>query len=129
MKQVAHAGEVAVEKIDRFEKLFGLDVIVIHRMLKNSLSEPEYVMLSEPAFSAFDGFFGLEPETRVETLDGVGELAMRVFSAEQLATLQDDLDRTEGPAANPTFGQIVRWKLGVQLHTFVDTVLRPRQYS
>ena len=27
LKQVVHYGEVAVEKIDRFEKLFGLDVI------------------------------------------------------------------------------------------------------
>lgn len=129
LKQVVHVGEVAVEQIGRFEKLFGIDVIVIHRMLKNSLSATEYVMLSEPAFSTFDGFFDLEPESRMEMVDGVGEMAMKVFSAEQLAVLQDELDRTEGPTRSPTLSQIVRWKLSVKLHTFVDTVLRPRQYT
>ena len=62
LKQMVHTGDVAVEQIDRFEKLFGLDVIVVHRMLKNSVPAKEYLMLSEPAFSSFDGFYDLEPE-------------------------------------------------------------------
>ncbi len=37
LKQVVHAGDVAVQKIGRFEKLFGLAVIIVHRMLKNSV--------------------------------------------------------------------------------------------
>ena len=44
LKQVIHRGEVAVEQIDRFEKLVGLDVIVVHRMLKNTVPSNEYLM-------------------------------------------------------------------------------------
>src|SRR5262245_15814707 len=36
LKQVVHIGEIAREEIGQFEKLFGLDVIIVHRMLKNT---------------------------------------------------------------------------------------------
>ncbi len=55
LKQAVHVGEVAVEKIGRFEKLFGLAVIFVHRMLKNTVPASEYVMLSEPAFCVATG--------------------------------------------------------------------------
>ena len=57
-------------------------------MLKNSVPAREYLMISEPAFSNFDGFFGLEPERRVGDLEGIGERKMMVFYAEQLASVQ-----------------------------------------
>ncbi len=97
LKQAVHVGEVAVEKIGRFEKLFGLAVIFVHRMLKNTVPASEYLMLSEPAFSNIDDFFSLEPERRVVELEGIGEHEMMVFYAEQLASLQDELEKTEGP--------------------------------
>ena len=124
LKQVVHAGEVAVEKIGRFEKLFGLAVIIVHRMLKNSVPAREYLMLSEPAFSRFDDFFGLEPERRVVDLEGIGEHEMMVFYAEQLATLQDELGKTEGPIPDPSLFQILRWKLGLRVRTLLDMVKR-----
>ncbi len=123
LKVVVHAGEVALERIDRFEKLFGIDVIVVHRMLKNSVDAREYVMISEPAFSTFGGFFGLEPERRIEKLDGVGELGVMVFSRAQLAALQDELDKEEGPVPDPALLKVLRSKLGVQIHTLVDFVI------
>ena len=105
LKQVVHVGEVAVEKIGRFEKLFGLPVIVVHRMLKNSVPAKEYLMVSESAFSNFDGFFDLEPERRVVELEGIGEYRMMVFYKEQLASLQERLDNEEGPIPAPSFFQ------------------------
>jgi len=44
LKIVLHAGEVAVERIHSFEKLFGIEVIVAHRLLKNSVPAKEYVL-------------------------------------------------------------------------------------
>ncbi len=124
LKQVVHTGEVAVEKIHRFEKLFGLDVIVVHRMLKNSVPAREYLMLSEPAFSTFQGFFDIEPERRVEELEGVGELPMMVFYADQLQVMQRHLEEREGPIPEPSLIEIVRWKLGVSARTLVDLVTK-----
>ena len=120
LKQVVHAGEVAVEQIDRFEKLFGLDVIIVHRMLKNSVPAREYLMLSEPAFSSFQGFFDLEPERRIEELEGFGEMPMMVFYADQLQAVQRDLEEREGPIPDPSLLGILRWKLGVLARTLVD---------
>ena len=124
LKQVVHAGEVAVEKIGRFEKLFGLAVIIVHRMLKNPVPAKEYLMVSESAFSNFNGFFGLEPERCVMELEGVGEHQMMVFYADQLASIQEELDNEEGPIPNPPLSQVLSWKLSVLVRTLVDQVTR-----
>jgi len=50
VKFVAHLGEVATQKVKKRTKLAGLDVIVVHRMLKNSVPVPEYLLMSEPLF-------------------------------------------------------------------------------
>ncbi len=124
LKQVVHAGEVAVEKIGRFEKLFGLAVIIVHRMLKNSVPAKEYLMVSEAAFSNFKGFFGLKPERRVVELDGIGEHRTMVFYEEQLASIQERFDNEEGPIPDPSLSQILRWKLGLLVRTLLDMLPR-----
>ncbi len=124
LKQVVHTGEVAVEKIGRFEKLFGLAVIIVHRMLKNPVPAKEYLMVSESAFSNFDGFFGLKPERRVMELDGIGEHRTMVFYAEQLASVQKRLDNEEGPIPDPSLFQVLSWKLSVRVRTLLDMVTR-----
>src|SRR5215218_762857 len=50
LKFVAHVGEVAVQKIKRRRKLVGMDVIFVHRLLKNPVEVPEYVLLSEDLY-------------------------------------------------------------------------------
>ena len=124
LKQVVHAGEVAVEEIDRFEKLFGLAVIIVHRMLKNSVSAREYLMFGEPAYTIFEGFVGLDPETRIEQLEGVGEMPMKVFYADQLRAVQKDLEDREGPIPEPSFLEIMSWRIGVMVRTLVGQVTK-----
>ncbi len=92
LKQVIHVGEVSVERIDRFEKLFGLDVILVHRMLKNSVPSKEYVMMTSPLFTAMRDFFGLAPERRQESFEGVGEVETLVFYPKQLP---EDISRPQ----------------------------------
>jgi hypothetical protein len=50
LKFVAHVGEVAVQKIKRRRKLVGMDVIFVHRLLKNPVEVPEYVLFSEDLY-------------------------------------------------------------------------------
>src|SRR3954454_12336856 len=47
LKFVAHIGEVATQTIRRRTKLVGLDVIHVHRLLKNPVELPEYLLASE----------------------------------------------------------------------------------
>ncbi len=52
VKFVAHVGDVAPQRVKRLTRLAGFDVIVVHRMLKNAVPISEYLLLSEPLFSA-----------------------------------------------------------------------------
>lgn len=52
LKFVAHIGDVATQKIRDRTKLVGIDVILVHRLLKNPVDIPEYVLLSEDLYRA-----------------------------------------------------------------------------
>jgi adenylosuccinate lyase len=43
VKFVVHLGDVVSQRIRETEKLVGVDVIAVHRMLKNSVPAAEYV--------------------------------------------------------------------------------------
>jgi hypothetical protein len=47
LKVVAHFGEITGISVKDHKKLFGKDVILIHRLLKNSLDKKEYVLLTD----------------------------------------------------------------------------------
>jgi len=49
LKVLAHSGEVLVHRVLQFNKVSGVDVIVIHRLLKNSVGCPEYLLLTDAA--------------------------------------------------------------------------------
>jgi hypothetical protein len=48
LKIVAHFGEVSGMSVKDHKKLFGKDVILIHRLLKNNLDKKEYVLFTSP---------------------------------------------------------------------------------
>ncbi len=125
LKQVVHAGEVALEQIGKFEKLFGLDVIIMHRMLKNSVDAKQYLMISEPAYEAMGGFYGMEPEARLEKLEGVGRLETRVFDEDQIREVVQLLELEEGSLPEPSLGQIIKWRLKLMVRSILAMASRP----
>ncbi len=50
LKFVAHVGDVATQTIKRRKKLVGMDVIYVHRLLKNHVNVPEYLLISDDLF-------------------------------------------------------------------------------
>lgn len=50
LKIVAHSGEALFYQIHNFNELAGKDVILVHRLLKNSEKNEEYLLLTENAF-------------------------------------------------------------------------------
>src|SRR5215210_3603506 len=73
LKFVAHVGEVAIQKIKRRRNLVGMDVIFVHRLLKNPVQVPEYVLLSEDLYRG-DGTSALDhPVHEIsQDLEGIG---------------------------------------------------------
>lgn len=48
IKVVAHVGHVTHQKIARRDELAGVDVILVHRLLKNDVPLPEYLLVTSP---------------------------------------------------------------------------------
>jgi len=117
IKQVLHQGEVVINQIDKFEKLFGLDVIVVHRMLKNSVEASEYVMMTDPAYRSFGDFHGIEPEQRTEQFEGIGAVETFVFYTSALLEL---INRTATPEPAPIPSASARWVLKLQARSLMD---------
>jgi hypothetical protein len=54
IKLVGHFGGVSLQKVKRLTELAGVDVIVVHRMLKNDVPVPEYLLMTEPVYTLLD---------------------------------------------------------------------------
>jgi len=79
LKAILHSGQAAFKKIRQFEELAGADVILAHRLLKNSIASKEYILMTS-AFHALSGSLpGQTPEPRTEQAEGLGQVTVQVF--------------------------------------------------
>jgi hypothetical protein len=72
LKFVAHVGETATQTIRRQRKLVGIDVILVHRMLKNPVDVPEYLLFSEELYQASSGPLPAPAHEVAQDLEGIG---------------------------------------------------------
>ena len=49
LKVIAHSGQAVIYSIAGRSELAGVDVIIAHRLLKNSITAREYILVTEPA--------------------------------------------------------------------------------
>jgi hypothetical protein len=49
LKIIVHSGRALFYRLDRFTELSGVDVIIVHRLLKNSLKSDKYILMTEQA--------------------------------------------------------------------------------
>lgn len=76
LKVIGHYGVAIRSRVSGFDELSGVDVIVLHRLLKNEVPGAEYILLTEPAFG-----FLTPPGDYVahrEHYDDVGEVPLRL---------------------------------------------------
>jgi hypothetical protein len=85
LKFVAHRGEVAVQKVKRFVELAGLDVILVHRLLKNHVPDREYLLATEELRSEMPADLPLTSTT--EDLEGIGPTTAFWVTLDALAPL------------------------------------------
>ena len=75
LKFVAHVGEVATQTIRRRKKLVGVDVIYVHRLLKNPVESPEYLLVTEELYRPNGVAASDLPMQEVELdLEGIGRV-------------------------------------------------------
>jgi len=80
LKAFLHQGLAFFRKIRQFEELAGEDVILIHRLLKNTIPALEYIAATQ-AFVELTGdyFSDTRSEMRQECYDDLGMVTMQVF--------------------------------------------------
>jgi hypothetical protein len=85
LKFVAHVGEVATQTIRQRRKLVGIDVIQVHRMLKNPVDIPEYVLFSDELYRA-GGTPPPDPAHEIsQDLEGIGPVREWFVDVAELA--------------------------------------------
>ncbi|MEO8274362.1 MAG: DUF2652 domain-containing protein [Chloroflexota bacterium] len=107
LKFVVHTGQVAHQRMAGLDELVGRDVIVVHRMLKNTVIESTgveaYALFSEAATESLGlGAEALGMRPNIETYEHIGEVAGWVHDLERRWQEEDDRDRVRvepGPAA------------------------------
>jgi hypothetical protein len=85
LKFVAHIGEVATQIIMQRRTLVGFDVIVVHRLLKNSVHIPEYVLFSEELLGTGNAALLAPVHEVTQDLEGIGSVRAYFVDVEDLA--------------------------------------------
>jgi Protein of unknown function (DUF2652) len=75
LKCVGHVGDVAEQKIRDRTKLVGVEVILVHRLLKNAVPIEEYVLFSENLYaSSEDEEIRSRAQSVDQDLEGLGKV-------------------------------------------------------
>lgn len=105
LKIIAHFGEVAGYAVKSHRKLFGKDVIVLHRLLKNSLNKKEYALLTDQLVNGVEATTQLPewflPEEAKEQYD-VGEISFKVADLTSLKNQVPELEAEKSTYAAKT---------------------------
>jgi hypothetical protein len=106
LKFVAHIGEVATQTIRQRRKLVGIDVIHVHRLLKNPVELPEYVLMSEELYRTRDTPLPSPANELSQDLEGIGPV--RAYFVDVA-----DLTASLPPLPDPSLAGRVGRTLGV----------------
>lgn len=100
LKVILHAGAVARERIHGFDKLFGMDVILAHRLLKNSVAAHEYILLTRAAYDLLGAFNHTQPQWQMEYYEDIGAIEVAVFFSPLQNHAFADVARKYDPTAH-----------------------------
>jgi len=70
LKFIVHKSEIGFTTINKNKKPFGPGLIVIHRLLKNKIKLPEYILFSENMFRGIEDYKKKNNTSKVSFLEG-----------------------------------------------------------
>jgi hypothetical protein len=98
LKFVAHVGDVAAQTIRQRHKLVGIDVILVHRLLKNPVTIPEYVLLSEELYGSGKALLPQSVHEISPELEGIGTVRAYFVDVGELGGLLTQLPPLPTPS-------------------------------
>jgi len=99
LKIVVHSGEALFHSIGDFAEVSGVDVILAHRLLKNSIDADEYILMTDTAYRDLRFPAELEVHRSSEEYEGFGSIATFVhfpdetYERSRLAFFSRDIDQ------------------------------------
>jgi hypothetical protein len=106
LKFVAHVGEVASQTIRDRRKLVGIEVIHVHRLLKNPVTVPEYLLMSEELYRSHSAPLPTPAAEVSQELEGIGPVRSYVVDVGPVTA-------SLPPLPEPTLGGRIGRTLGV----------------
>lgn len=112
LKFVAHSGQVAVHKVRQLEELAGIDVILVHRLLKNDVPIREYLLVTDAVLQAQTPTFREQATAIEHDLEGIGTATTHYLPSEVCLPVV-------AAAAPTSLGFFARWwrKLRMELRS------------
>ncbi|WP_164012353.1 DUF2652 domain-containing protein [Pyxidicoccus trucidator] len=85
LKFVAHVGDVAFQKVKRHKELAGMDVILLHRMLKNEVPAREYLLMTDELLGSLEPTLGRSARALLHDFEGIGPTQTHYIDLAELA--------------------------------------------
>ncbi len=82
LKVVVHSGEALFHQVFNFVELAGVDVIIVHRLLKNSVNADQYLLLTEAAHRDVEFPEPIHLNSGNETYEDIGRIKTLVYLPE-----------------------------------------------
>lgn len=79
LKIIVHSGKALFYQIGKFNELSGVDVIIAHRLLKNSVKSDQYIIMTEPAYHDVEFPEEIEVIEGEERYDEIGRVKTYVY--------------------------------------------------
>ena len=79
LKIVVHSGQALLYQIGKFEELSGVDVIIVHRLLKNSVAASEYILMTEAAYQDVQFPVEIPVTPGEESYDDIGKIKTYIY--------------------------------------------------
>jgi hypothetical protein len=96
--------------VKRQRELAGVSVITVHRMLKNSVKVPEYLLATDPVFQALPAELKAFGTSQPEDLEGLGEVTTWCLDLDEIA-------KFPAPALKPSGWRKFKAWLGMTLRS------------
>jgi hypothetical protein len=80
LKVVVHSGEALFHRVFNFVELAGVDVILVHRLLKNSVTTDQYLLLTDAALEDLSFPAPIPWARAAETYDDIGHVGTLVYA-------------------------------------------------
>jgi hypothetical protein len=85
LKFVTHSGEVAFQKVKHLTELAGVDVILVHRMLKNDVPLREYVLMTPAVLEKLPAELRQRTHLLEHDFEGMGRTATHYVALDEIA--------------------------------------------